>query len=130
MATWAWLLAVCPDLKLRDPVEAVRLAGKAVELNPKEGNHWNTLGVARYRAGDWKAAVESLQKSIELRQGGDSKDWYFLAMAHWRLGDKDAARTWFDQAALWMEKNQPQNEELRRFHAEAAELLELEEKTN
>ena len=44
-------------------------------------------------------------------------------MAHWQLGEKEAARKWYDQAVAWMDKNQPNNEELRRFRAEAAELL-------
>src|SRR5262245_57753761 len=43
----------------------------------------------------------------------------FLAMAHWHLGSKDKARKWYDQAVQWMEKNQPKNEELLRFRAEA-----------
>jgi hypothetical protein len=49
-------------------------------------------------------------------------------MAHWQLGEKDKAREWYDKATLWMEKNQPKNEELLRFRAEASELLELKEK--
>jgi Flp pilus assembly protein TadD len=127
-ATWndlAWLLATCPDSKLRDPGRAVELAKKAVELAPKEGNRWNTLGVARYRSGDWKAAVDALSKSMELSKGGDSFDWFFLAMAHWQLGDKPQARSWYGKAVPWMEKNQPENEELLRFRSEAAALLEM-----
>ena len=58
-----------------------------------------------------------------MRDGGDAIDWFFLAMAHERLGHKDEARTWYDRAAAWMDKNQPKNEELRRFRTEAAELL-------
>jgi tetratricopeptide (TPR) repeat protein len=123
----AWLLTTCPDSKLRDPSRAVELAKKAVELAPKEGTLWNTLGVAQYRAGDWKAAIEALSKSMELRNGGDSNDWFFLAMAHWQLGDKPQARSWFDKAVEWMEKNQPRDEELLRFRDEAAALLEVNE---
>src|SRR5882757_1697929 len=106
-----------------DPQQAVELAKKSIGLTPKHGSNWNTLGVAQYRAGDWKAAVAALTKSMELRKGGDSTDWFFLAMAHWQLGDKEEARKWYDRAAAWMDKNQPKNEELRRFRAEAAELL-------
>ena len=62
---------------------------------------------------------------MELRKGGDSLDWFFLAMADWKLGNKDAARVWYDKALEWMEKNDPANEELIRFRAEAAELLGL-----
>jgi hypothetical protein len=65
---------------------------------------------------------------MELRKGGDSHDWFFLAMTHWQLGAKDKARAWYDRAVQWMDKNQPDNEELRRFRAEAAELLGLNEK--
>ncbi|HUQ69688.1 MAG TPA: tetratricopeptide repeat protein, partial [Planctomycetaceae bacterium] len=80
-------------------------------------------GVAHYRAGDWKAAIATLEKAIELRKGGDCFDWLSLAMAHWQLGNKDEARQWNDRAVAWMEKNNPQDEELKRFSAEAAELL-------
>jgi tetratricopeptide (TPR) repeat protein len=124
---FAWLLATCTDLSVRDPGEAVRLAKKAVALAPTEGNFWNTLGVAQYRAKDWKAAIAALDKSMKLRQGGDSSDWFFLAMASWQLGEKEQARKWYHQAVQWMDKNQPQNEELRRFRAEAAALLGVKE---
>jgi tetratricopeptide (TPR) repeat protein/serine/threonine protein kinase len=121
----AWMLATSPDAKFRDPRRAVELARKAVELAPKEGGYWNTLGVAHYRAADWKAAIAALAKSMELRRAGDSFDWFFLAMAHWQLGDKKGARKWYDQAVQWMEKNQPKNEELWRFRAEAEKLMEV-----
>jgi tetratricopeptide (TPR) repeat protein len=124
----AWLLATCPDPKSRNAARAVELAKAAVELDPKTGAYWNTLGVAHYRAGDWKAAVIALHKSMELGKGGESFDWFFLAMTHWQLGDKVEARKWYDQAVAWMDKNQPENEELRRFRAEAAELLGVKEK--
>lgn len=48
-------------------------------------------------------------------------------MAYWQSDNKDEARKWFDRAVTWMEKNQPQNEELRRFRTEAAELLGVKE---
>jgi WD40 repeat protein/serine/threonine protein kinase/tetratricopeptide (TPR) repeat protein len=124
----AWLLATCPEAKFRDAKRAVELAKRAVELKRQEGNYWNTLGVAHYRAGSWKEAVAILEKSMELRKGGDGFDWFFLAMAHWKLGEKDKAREWYDRAVQWMDKNQPTNDELRRFRTEASELLELEVK--
>src|SRR5262249_11049115 len=123
----AWVLATDPVPARRDPGRAVSAAQEAVELDPQDGNHRNTLGVALYRAERWKEAVAALEKSMELRNGGDSLDWFFVAMAHWRLGEKEQAREWYDRAVEWMDKNQPKNEELRRFRAEAAELLELKE---
>jgi serine/threonine protein kinase/tetratricopeptide (TPR) repeat protein len=119
----AWLLATTPDAQSRDAEKAVRFAKRAVELAPNDGTIWNTLGAAHYRAGNWKDAIAALEKSMELRQGGDGHDWFFLAMARWQLGEKEKARTWFDQAVRWMDRNQLADEEMRRFRAEAAELL-------
>jgi tetratricopeptide (TPR) repeat protein len=124
----AWLLATQPDPKFRDLGRALELAKEAVGLAAGEGMYWNTLGAAHYRAGDWKAAIEALTKSMGLRKGGDGNDWFFLAMAHWQLGDKSQARSWYDKAVLWMEKNLPKDEELLRFRAEAAALLGVKEK--
>jgi tetratricopeptide (TPR) repeat protein len=124
----AWGLATNTDPASRDPKLAVKLAKEAVELAPRDGLIWNTLGVAQYRAGKWKDAIASLEKSMEIRKGGNSDDWLFLAMAHWQLGTKDAARKWYHKAAAWMDKNQPKSEELRRFRAEATGLLRMETK--
>jgi hypothetical protein len=40
----------------------------------------------RHRCGDWKEASAALTNSMEVRKGGDSFDWFFLAMGHWKLG--------------------------------------------
>jgi serine/threonine protein kinase/Tfp pilus assembly protein PilF len=121
----AWQMVRSFDPAHREPVLAVQLAEQAVTANPSDGNIWNTLGVARYRNGRWKEAIAALEKSMELRKGGDSSDWFFLAMCHWQLGERDAARTWYDKAVVWMEEKQPNNQELRRFRTEAAQLLGL-----
>jgi serine/threonine protein kinase/Tfp pilus assembly protein PilF len=119
----AWFLAAHPDPRLRNPVRAVELANKAVQLAPGLGEVWNTLGVARYRAGDWKGAIAALQQSMALRNGGDSFDWFFLAMAQWQQNEQGEARDWYHRAVRWMETYNPENTELRRFRAEAAELM-------
>jgi hypothetical protein len=48
---------------------------------------------------------------------------YFLAMAHWQLGEKDKAREWFAKSVAWMDKRLNDDTELKRFRAEAAELI-------
>src|SRR5262249_46043975 len=118
----AWWLATCPEASFRNPSRAVKLAERAVELAPNDGSANNTLGVARYRAGDWKAAIAALERSMKLRKGGDASDWLFLAMADWKLGHPDKARRWYDQAVQWLEKNREalakdsqSAEEIRRF---------------
>ncbi len=89
--------------------------------------YWNTLGVAQYRAGDWKAAVAALEKSMRLRGGGDAFDWFFLAMADWRLDAKAESRKWYARAVSWTEKNRATDDECRRFRAEADELFRVNE---
>jgi serine/threonine protein kinase/Flp pilus assembly protein TadD len=119
----AWFLATNPEPRLRDGALAVRLAQKAVTGRPESGNYMNTLGAAYYRNGDDKAAVGALETSMSMRAGGDSFDWFFLAMAHRRLGDRDKAQMWFERAVQWMDRHKPQNDELSRFRAEAKAML-------
>jgi tetratricopeptide (TPR) repeat protein/serine/threonine protein kinase len=119
----AWVLANCPDPKVRDPGRAVELARKAVAVGSKTARCWNTLGWACYRAGDSKIALDALEKSVGLKMGADGFDLFLKAMAHWQLGDKEDARKWYEKAVAWMDKYEPQNNDLRRFRAEAAQLL-------
>jgi tetratricopeptide (TPR) repeat protein len=119
----AWYLATAPQLAGRDPALALDLAQRAAALRPEDRAIRNTLGVARYRAGDYAGAVADLEKSVKLGSGGDSSDFFFLAMAHNRLGDAAASRSWYDKAVQWMGQKAPKNEELIRFRAEAEEAL-------
>src|SRR5262249_62215753 len=122
----AWLLATCPEVKLRDPGRAVALSEKAVHLAPNWAGGLNTLGVAQYRAGDWQAASETLEKAIDLRQGEGAFNWFFLAMAAEKQGHHDLARRHYDWAVEWVkqnslavEKNLLHAGELRNFQREA-----------
>ena len=101
---------------------AVQLAKKAVEMAPNNAAFWNTLGVADYRAGQWKDAVEALEKSLQL-QKDNAWDLFFLAMAHWQLGEREAARDDYRKGVAWMEEQKCEDAALVGFRAEAAELL-------
>jgi uncharacterized protein HemY len=125
---WAWLLATCPNARFRDPRRAVELAKRAVELAPEERGFWNTLGVAHCRAGNGKQAIAALEKSMKLCRGGDSFDWFFVAMAHWQLGEREHAMKWYRRAVEWQDRHKAGDAELRRFRAEAALLLGVQEK--
>jgi serine/threonine protein kinase/Flp pilus assembly protein TadD len=119
-----WFLATCPAPTLRDPVRAVTLARKAVELQPRSPSYHNTLGIAHFRAGEWKPAAAALEKAIELCEYDPKPESaFFLAMVRSQLGEKEKAREWYTKAVAWMEKNRPKDEELKRCRAEAAELL-------
>ena len=58
----AWVLASQLDPKHRDPTEALAHARKAVELEPQEGDYFNTLGFVEYRSGNLDAARTALDR--------------------------------------------------------------------
>jgi serine/threonine protein kinase/WD40 repeat protein/tetratricopeptide (TPR) repeat protein len=119
----AHLLATSSDPKVRDPAKAVESGKRAVELAPKNGAFWNTLGTAHYRAGDWRASVEALEKARELSAARHNPHQFVLAMAHWRQGDKEKARKEYEEAASLLEKTVGGDSDAVRFHDEAAALL-------
>ena len=127
---FAWVFATSPIEQFRDPNRAVELAKKAIELGPNRVDFFNTLGVAYYRAANWQNAIEWLNKSTSARDGGDVLDWFFLAMAHQRLGDHAEAYKWYHQAAEWLKTHAPHDEELLRLRREAEELLAGESAEN
>ena len=129
----AWWLATCPEVKFRNPARAVELARKAVELKSQVPSFWTTLGVAQYRAGDFKAAVAALNK-MNGTPGGVGG--LFLAMAHHKLGNREQAHKSYDAAIRWLQtygkadgsRGPFSDQEIRRFRAEAAQVLGLDRK--
>jgi serine/threonine protein kinase/Flp pilus assembly protein TadD len=125
----AWALTTDSDPAKLDPDKAVILAKEAVELAPNEANYCDTLGAAQYRAGHWQEAISALQKYRELRT--TDAEWtnpFFLAMAHWQLGNKDEAVQWYDKAVDWMARRNANSELMVRLRTEAAELLKIDKK--
>ena len=100
------------------------MAEQTVTLEPESATYWNTLGIAYFRAHDWKAAIHALGQSTELGGGGTSFDFFFLAMAWWRRGDREQAHHWYLRGNSWMEEHNPDHEVLVRFREEATALLD------
>ena len=119
----AWQIVLQPNPKLRNGRAAVKMAEKAVELSPKTGIYWNTLGAAHYRAGNWQEGITALEKSMSLQNGGNSFDWFFLAMANHQQEQLPEAQKWLDQAVKWMEENKPGDRELTFIRQEAEALM-------
>ena len=76
--------------------QALAWAERAVEASPENGSILNTLGVAQYRAGHFKEALETLERSVKLNSKASGAlnpaDVAFIAMAHHQLGHPDEAR--------------------------------------
>jgi serine/threonine protein kinase/WD40 repeat protein/tetratricopeptide (TPR) repeat protein len=121
----ASFLANCPDARFRDPEQAIRLAQTALDKAPTNMKPFinQALGVAHYRAGDWKAAVAVLTPPTKGPFLFDGASRFFLAMAHWQLGDRARAKQYYDAAVSWAEQHEAGREETCRFCAEAAALL-------
>ena len=81
--------------------------------------------MAHYRAGAWNDAIAALEKSEaiapELFTAANS---FFLAMAYWRVGEKENGREWYAKALQSVETaSQPAGRDLAHFRLEASHLL-------
>jgi serine/threonine protein kinase/tetratricopeptide (TPR) repeat protein len=145
LANKGWDLANHPDPKLRDPERAVELVKEAVELAPQSVLAWQYLGWIQFRAGNWTASIEALEKSCKLQPGGtgDGGQWIVLALAHAKLAAQEGliekerehhkaqARRRYDEAVKDIERwgaGDAVTQAIRAFRVEAAELLGIKEK--
>src|SRR5262249_48879966 len=89
----AWLLVMVPDEKLRDMPKAYELASGLAELHPTQAFPRVIQGIVHYRTRDCKAAIADLDGGIRLVTPDAPEEKaiasFFLAMAHWQLGEKD-----------------------------------------
>lgn len=128
MNNLAWAYVTAPD-ELQDAKQAVTLAEKAVDQEPENRNHVNTLGAAYYRAGQYDKALETLERNA--RERTDVMvcfDLYPLAMTYFKLDQKDKAKETYEQALArhrGAEAKLSSNHwhELYRFRIEAATLF-------
>jgi serine/threonine protein kinase/WD40 repeat protein len=115
-------------LALRDVQAALPLAEKAVRLEPGSEVFANTLGLAYYRVGRYREAVETLRPNLDRQDDSFlAFDLYLLAMSHHRLGEAARARDYYDWAVRWTTTRKDvfaeADEHLDRFRAEAEQLM-------
>ena len=85
------LLSRVRDLLARDAVdEAKTLASAALAAAPRDAVAWYARGIVENRRGDYRAAVEALQKAIDLDPSA-GLTWLVLGNALTRLGDLPGA---------------------------------------
>ena len=134
-AHWvAWTCALQPQPFDVEIDACVKLAEKAVRHDPGELQYGQVLGAILCRAGRFEDAVRQLKsvakKLDEEISTSPAYAWYFLAMAHHRLGQSEEAKRWFDKAVARTESELAQESvawnrrlTLELLRAEAAGLL-------
>jgi WD40 repeat protein/tRNA A-37 threonylcarbamoyl transferase component Bud32 len=106
---------------------ALRQAERACALAPHEGSYHTTLGVALYRAGKYREAVEALTRAGKLNAatgGARPADLAFTAMAQFQRGRRKQALTTLRRLREVMKQPRwARDEEARACVREAEELL-------
>ena len=109
-AYWAaWTCVLGPDA-VTDWSKPLTLAEKAAQSDPKAINYANTVGAILYRTGldeavqRLTAADQLAQEPTSASQSSPAYTWFFLAMAHHRLGHTEEAKQWLDKAVAWTVK--------------------------
>jgi serine/threonine protein kinase/WD40 repeat protein len=123
----AWTYLAGPEA-LRDVKAALPLAEKAARLGAGNATVRNTLGLAYYRAGRSRKAIEVLRPHLESQESWVlAFDLYILAMSHCHLGESERARDYYDWAVRWSQLQRDLNAEHLRellvLRGEAEELL-------
>jgi tetratricopeptide (TPR) repeat protein len=123
MNALAWYLVSTRDRAQWRPLEAVELARRALKTSSNVNWVWNTLGLAEYRAGHMDEAIEALNRAVQSDGDTDPTNFFFLAMAHWRRGDKDEAQRFLQKGADIARNRMVNHPEWRDFWVEAAAVL-------
>ena len=123
---FAWFLLNCEVDSFRDPTLGLELAIEFVEQRPEVGGAWLTLALAHYRNGDWSAADEAVERSIERSRDAQAKarNWTLLSMIRSQQGRVDDARKLQREASDWITENNPKDKDLLALAVEAESLIE------
>jgi tetratricopeptide (TPR) repeat protein len=90
-----------------------------VQEQPQDAEHRRVLAAAEYRLGDCRAALESLERSADLKRGQDGFDLLLLALCHAELGQRQQADELYGEAIRWLDHNPCDAELLASLRQEA-----------
>ena len=127
----SWNIVRSPKASPERYRQALDWARQACEMNRRNANLLNTLGVAQYRIGDYQAAEKTLQQAMALRPDSDANkdsawDRVFLAMTWQQLGKIQQAQRVLEQVRDLISLHQlERNRELQAFMREAQRLIPL-----
>jgi eukaryotic-like serine/threonine-protein kinase len=121
-----WLYANCELVASRNPIEAIKLAGKLTQQFPANANYWTLLAMAQYRADKWPASIAAIEKAKSNRVADDVDDaaqWLILAMSRSRLNDAELSQSAYDRGLQAMQKWRPGNRRVIHLVEEAGPLI-------
>ncbi len=111
----AWIFTIASP-ELRDPRRALELAERAVRVGGETAASLNTLGAAQHRAGNPRAAVDTLLRSAQQSGGATAWDGFFFAMSFRALGFDSLAREHLAASLRWIDRSPDlSKEELREL---------------
>jgi hypothetical protein len=119
----AWAICAGPGREADEVAEAIRLAATALEQAPDDPAFWNTLGAARYRAGEWAAAIAALERSAHLGVGNSPFHLFIHAMAAARAGDGRRGSELLARAVEGARREAPGHAGLARLRTEAEAVV-------
>jgi tetratricopeptide (TPR) repeat protein len=103
---------------------ALILAQDAFGIFPQNENCRSFLGQVQYRHGQLEATVATLKPTDDESEPANMpQNAFYLATSHWRLGNKEQARKYYEQAAAWMDKNVPDQVRFETLRKEAEARL-------
>jgi tetratricopeptide (TPR) repeat protein len=121
---FAWFLLFCRDESFRDPARALALADAGLVEAPRHEMLNQMRGIALYRLGQYKPAIDALQQSAAPRGKASIVDVLFLAMSHWQLGNQKEAREWYNTGVDWFSQRRPKRHSVYDLFAPAhADIL-------
>jgi Flp pilus assembly protein TadD len=104
-------------------VEAVRIARRLVEEEPRNPEHQLTLGAACVGAGDWRGAVSALDRPQPDLGSSTALANLLQARSYKNLGREDEARRLYQAALSWFQEHPNLRLEVRRIRAETEAIL-------
>lgn len=111
----AWFLGTCPVEAIRQPSQALSLAGRAVDRGPGNVRFHDTLAMAQYQVGLYDAALATLgmakpraePRTVPPRELARGRQQFIAALVHHKLDSLQLAQEQFDEAAQWTSDHAP-----------------------
>ena len=125
---FAQFLVACRDQSLRNPRQAIRLLKAAIKVAPDNPDLYGALGAAMSKAELHEEAAQAMETAMELRKGGNDRDWYTLSAIQVALSDPNAQQS-LQKGVQWQQQFRPGNELSTRFREEAESLSKSPDQT-